>query len=511
MSLAILFICFGIINFIFVPLIIKNVVSNSLVLINSSKAFDSWKTLPIPIINSFYFFNVSNSIEVKNGQLPVLAEVGPYVFRQEIHKVNISWNEDESLVEYDVLRRWFFDPERSQEKSMSDQIYHLNVPLVSSADFVTKLKMASREKLFLYYAINELHSQTNSSLFSMHSIHDLMFKGYSDSLIDEAFMLNFDGMSIPFDKFGWFYGKNDTSSSGRFSVYSGKKDIRKIGQLHSWKGSTQLSDFQESCKSLSQRPVVTDFFAPFSQDTPESFQLFVGDICRPLTLNFQGEKKYRGLTTRRYAIDKRSLDNSLPDNKCFCPEEKGCPTNGIIDTSKCTFDAPSLVSLPHFLFGDISLKRGFNGISPDFNRHSFSIDVHPVLGIPVSAQIALQINIRLTRDKKIHQLRNMTDNEIVFPVFWFKAVVDLPKEMMTNIMIFDQLPKYINLIGIVLIVTGITIIISTAILYQEDFLLALFNWRNRRRMKSLNKYRLKAVKENQDGTGVSLNRPSSSF
>lgn len=43
--------------------------------------FDKWRKMPVPLDFKIYVFNVTNRDEINNGELPKLAEVGPYVYK----------------------------------------------------------------------------------------------------------------------------------------------------------------------------------------------------------------------------------------------------------------------------------------------------------------------------------------------------------------------------------------------------------------------------------------------
>lgn len=495
LSLGVFLVISGVINLTILPTLIRDYIRKSLVIVNSSsQTFYPWKDFTLPIITQFYFFNVTNPEAVSSGlEYPRLQEVGPIVFLKYRSKVNVSFSEDGTLVEYDVLRKWVFDSGKSVV-SLDTEVLHLNVPVVSSAAFVSRLNMDSREKVFLYYSINQMHSLTRSSLFERHSIRQLMFDGYSDPLIQEAFMLNFEEMTIPFDRFGWFYGRNN-SSDGRFKIYTGKEDISKLGQLYSWRNSTQIS--QRGCGEV--KGVLTDFFPPLDvqKDPPSQVDFFVSDLCRPLTLYYEGhspKRRTKGIKGHRYSFNRKSLDNSQKDNKCHCSSESGtsdCPPNGVIDTSDCFFDAPTALSLPHFLFSGSVVKdlanKELNGIHADFNKHSFTIDVHPVLGIPVSADISMQINVRMKRDDKVAKMSKLKSQDLYLPVLWFKSTVDIPPDFASKIVIIDKLPLYISLICNVMIGCGCLLIITMFIIFKEEITVSVLICKNRRRLKMMQK------------------------
>ena len=49
---------------------------------NTSELWDIWCDPPDPIYMQFYMFNLSNPMEVKNGERPYVIQKGPYTYRQ---------------------------------------------------------------------------------------------------------------------------------------------------------------------------------------------------------------------------------------------------------------------------------------------------------------------------------------------------------------------------------------------------------------------------------------------
>lgn len=170
------------------------------------------------------------------------------------------------------------------------------------------------EKDFLYYNINQLQELTNSTLYARHKIRDLLFDGYQDELIDQVKGV----MPIPYDKFGWFYPKNSSSTDGHFTIFTGAKDIAELGQMTDWIASNNETTFQNSCNLTFDGIGAGDLTPPF-QDRASSIQMFVGEICRPLKLNFDKDVDHFGLRTYRYKADQSLFDYFLDDNKCYCP------------------------------------------------------------------------------------------------------------------------------------------------------------------------------------------------
>jgi hypothetical protein len=54
------------------------------------QAFLGWKDPPVTPLMKLFFFNLTNADEFLSGrERPRVKKVGPYVYHQEIHKVNI--------------------------------------------------------------------------------------------------------------------------------------------------------------------------------------------------------------------------------------------------------------------------------------------------------------------------------------------------------------------------------------------------------------------------------------
>lgn len=447
--------------------------------ISKSLTYEKWVKPPIVIYDSFYLFNVTNAIDVSmHGHTPHVDQVGPFVFRQEREKVNVSWSADEQFVTYDQVRRWYYEPQLSNG-SLNDSIYHLNVPLVSSADYVRRKNFETWEREFMYYTINQMHNLTESYLFPRHTIGELMFEGYTDLLLKEATQLAFDDISVPFSRFGWLYGKNNTASNSRFTIYTGKGDLSKLGRLHSWNDMTYLTQFEGECNSLNGTMV--DFVPPFQRNSSGEIRMFLSDICRPVTLHYKGQEALHDVLVDSYEITPDTFDYDLDENICYCPSY-GCPKNGVTDISSCTFDTPSAASLPHFLHADPWYIQQVTGLSPNSSQHSFSLKVHPKLGIMVSVDIGFQVSVIISKVSKIEAYKNLTSNLTYLPVFWFHTTARMSPEMLKDLETFDSMPSHINSVSLILAISGFTVALITFYCFYQSIATNWFKWKNSRRL-----------------------------
>merc|ERR1712156_546597 len=93
-----------------------------------------WQKTPIPMYNKIYYFNCTNPQEVmKNRAKPLLKQVGPYVFREEHVKTNITFSKSDHTVQYMQKKFWYFDEEKSSG-SLDDEIFTLNMVAVAASD-----------------------------------------------------------------------------------------------------------------------------------------------------------------------------------------------------------------------------------------------------------------------------------------------------------------------------------------------------------------------------------------
>ena len=62
---------------------------------------------------NFRFFNVTNIDEMKNGAKPIVAEMGPYLYREVRRKENILEIDGEHL-QYGLYMEYHFDFEKTK-------------------------------------------------------------------------------------------------------------------------------------------------------------------------------------------------------------------------------------------------------------------------------------------------------------------------------------------------------------------------------------------------------------
>lgn len=440
----------GLMTYVFFPGLLESIIDRKLAVEEGSESYGFWKDNPVPIYIKFYFFNITNPMDVwDNISKPILEEVGPYTFREARHKVNITWNSNDT-VSYRQVKRWYFQSDLT-DGSLDDIITTLNVPMVAAA---SKAKHMNSD--FVYFALNGMFEMTDSVWFIRKPVRQLLFEGYNDTLVKLAQEL-FD---LPYDKFGWFYKRNNTDD-GEFTMFTGEKDILHNGEINKWNGMSTVKDWKPPCNMINGS--AGDFFPPYSK--PEGrLSMFVTDICRSLHFSYISSKEIRGLKAYRYWADNTELDNGKidHDNKCFCKYE--CLPPGALNVSSCKFDAPALVSYPHFLFADPSYSEGVIGLHPDPKKHEMYIDIEPRMGIPLGVAARMQINIVVERVEKLLRFSNITERKF-YPVLWFSETADVDDSIAQQLrLVLYHLPVIADALSFFLVAVGSVFVLTALIL-----------------------------------------------
>ncbi|KAG8201276.1 hypothetical protein JTE90_016762 [Oedothorax gibbosus] len=429
------------------PHILDKEINKRLVLDENSETYKYWKDVPVPIYLQFYFFNITNPEEIWNQtSKPVLKEMGPYTFRESREKVNITFLQN-STVQYRQVRRWFYQPERTNG-SLEDIVTTLNVPMMAAA-----LRGKQMNDDLVYFALEEIFSQLNCSWFIRKPVRELLFEGYEDQLmqIAKAFM------NLPYDKFGWFYQRNGTDD-GEITAFTGHDNINALDEIYTWNNMRYVPNFEPPCNMINGS--AGDLWPPVKSRNQE-ITLFVPDICRSLSFSFLSVIRTKGVRAYRFWADGTQLDNGEwdPNHACFCPEDICLPA-GAINVSSCKFDAPAVVSYPHFLFADSVYREGVVGMEPDPEKHRMYLDIIPEMGIPVGVAARMQINIIFEGVPNITQFENVTER-IYFPVLWFSETAEIGDDMVSQLqLVLNTLPLVMNGVAFFLVAVGSVLVLT---------------------------------------------------
>ncbi|XP_027777134.1 scavenger receptor class B member 1 isoform X1 [Marmota flaviventris] len=392
----------GAVMIVVVPSLIRQQVLKNVRIDPSSLSFSMWKEIPVPFYLSVYFFEVLNPEEILKGGKPEVQERGPYVYREFRHKINITFNNNDT-VSFREHRSFQFQPAKSQG-SESDYIVLPNILVLGAAMMMENRPMSL--KLMMTLAFSTLGERA----FMNRTVGEIMW-GYDDPLVN---LINkyFPDMLPLKGKFGLFAEMNN-SDSGVFTVFTGVKDFSRIHLVDKWNGLSKVNFWHsDQCNMINGTS--GQMWAPF-MNPESSLEFYSPEACRSMKLIYQEPGMFEGIPTYRFVAPKTLFANGsvYPPNEGFCP----CLESGIQNVSTCRFGAPLFLSHPHFLNADPVLAEAVAGLHPDPEEHSLFLDVHPVTGIPMNCSVKLQLSIYVKSIKGIGQTGKI--QPVVLPLMWF--------------------------------------------------------------------------------------------
>ncbi|XP_053206747.1 lysosome membrane protein 2-like isoform X2 [Panonychus citri] len=407
---------------VYMPLLIDNfietIIQQRFPLTNGSETTLTWSNPDIPIYTRFYLFNLTNVDDYISGEKPNFTEMGPYTFRQIRRNIIHSWNMDETMMDYETIRSYHFEPELSSG-SLEDEITLINFPVVAIAKTIS-----DRASMFKKTA-GAIIKKHGGGLFLNLTIGQVLFDGFEVPFVTKlaSFSRN---LRIHFpDKFGIMYGQNNTGN-GVLTAFTGKDDVKKLLLMHKWRGERTVNCWADSrCGMLNG----TDgtWFHPMISST-ENLYAFNAEVNRSLLLENSGDTNVQGITASRFIAARGLLDapsNSI-DNECFCisndtslTDSGFCSLDGVLDISRCNNGVPLVISLPHFLYSDPLLIQAAEGISPDAIKHQSYLDIERLTGIVLSARRRIQFNLRL---RYTYNLGGISLKDMVYPLLWLEEI-----------------------------------------------------------------------------------------
>ncbi|XP_026289526.1 protein croquemort isoform X2 [Frankliniella occidentalis] len=398
----------------------------------SSTGFRMWRETPIPMYLQIYFFNWTNPDEVKAGKAkPIVYEVGPYTYLEKHTRVNMTWHPENDTISFQQIREWHFDPSKSSG-SPDDVIQSLNVLAATIAEKVKNFRPIVKKVVNVLLNVEEPFAVKKT-------VRELLFDGYSDPILNVASELKkITNISIPFDKFGWFYDRNMSSTyDGSFNMFTGQQNMSNLGNVHSWNYATHTSYFDGKCGDV--KGTTGELLPPLVDS--EKLSVFATDLCSTVSLSRSEElvQKY-GIEGVKFQGDAREFDNGTlhPEYKCYSYEGKTMPS-GVRDMSKCRYGAPAYVSFPHFLDADPWYTNSVDGLHPNRSIHEFFVNAEPSTGLPLEVRAQLQINVLLQPIKGLTMYEKVP--KVLMPMFYFRQTAELTPDLGSQVKLLLNLSR----------------------------------------------------------------------
>ncbi|RZB40688.1 CD36 domain containing protein [Asbolus verrucosus] len=405
-------VCGLVLTFIW-PILLRYILQSKLVLTPNSETHDPWKKTPFSVPLDFYLFNWTNPEDIYNKNVkPKFQQVGPYRYWEVYEKSNVTWNNN-GTVTFRHRKFWHFNY-TEPNGDLQARINTINPVILSAAHTVRSWN----------YWVRKGFSVTLSGIASginiTQTIDEMLFKGFSDPLLDMTSSIPFlAGRLPPYDKFGFFYKRNGSvNNDGVFNMGTGINST--FGKLYNWNYWAQTPYYEGKCGKI--HGSAGDFF-PRSPDN-SVISLFLPSLCRSVTLKLVGQGEVENITGYTYALEARTLDNGTiyPENKCYCNGE--CLPSGVLNISSCSYDAPFFISLPHFHNADPYYTSLVDGLKPENEKHDFYITLEPNTNIVLEADAKLQINMLLQPIPGISIFEKVP--KAFFPLMWSQQHVKIP-------------------------------------------------------------------------------------
>ncbi|XP_043237513.1 protein croquemort-like [Amphibalanus amphitrite] len=429
------------------------ILDKKLELTPDSDGYGFWHTMPVPIFIKFYFWNVTNAEDVvTNHAKPILQQLGPYVYTEKHLKVNMTWNANDTIT-YMQVKTWHFEPDLSAGR-LDDNITSLNVPLLAAAAMIKDMDY------FMKVMFNEMVNNVDTQLFITKTATQLLFDGYDDPLLDAAAVIKYlVNITIPFDKFGWFYSRNGSNYyDGVFNMDTGA-EVTQLGRLHYWNNTDKTSAFEAPCNMINGS--AGELFHPRRQR--DYVEFYSTDICRSLRVPYKEEMSMYGLDGYRFQADEMmfAAPETNPDNWCYCNGE--CPPAGLLNETLCRFGVPAFVSFPHMLYADPAVLDQTVGQEPNETLHNFNIDLEPLTGVPLAVRARFQINMLLKNNSDVDLLHNVSS--VYLPMLWFENTVDTTPDIADQfVTIVQTVPTVMSAGSITLAALGGALLLAGLVL-----------------------------------------------
>ncbi|ODN04815.1 Lysosome membrane protein 2 [Orchesella cincta] len=452
------------IGWVIFPQLLQRKITSQIRLEEGGELFERWVDIPVPIYMKVYFFNVTNPAQVRQGEKPILAELGPYVYQQKRQRVVESISVENDTILFRPKITYYFRPDMSEERLETDVITLIDIP------YVGVVRKAMTLSPFARSLIRDISVDHNKELFMHRTVAELTFTGYKEPLMKDLADLQGEEL-LPNNTFGIYYGKNGTAGD-LMQIYSGVGDNTLFGETISWKGNDMLSFWEtDYCNMINGSD--GSVFPPFvTRD--RVLRIFSPDMCRSIYMKYHEDVEVLGVPGYRFITPREVLEDPkvYPENTCYCTEPgddlEGCAKAGVFYLAPCRKGAPVVVSWPHFYDGDEIYVQQSVGLEPNKDKHETFIVLEPNTGSLIKASKRFQINVELKPTKHFAPMKKV--QTMLMPILWADESVQLNEDNAE--MINNKLMKPIQIVTIgawsTLVVGLVLILIGSLLFARKD-------------------------------------------
>ncbi|XP_044738554.1 scavenger receptor class B member 1 isoform X2 [Chrysoperla carnea] len=388
-------------------LILKN-----LRLWNGTLSYHYWQKPGVVRLTKVYIFNVTNPESFLNsGEKPNLVEIGPFVYREDMEKVNIKFH-DNGTVSFQHRKILQFVPELSVNKDLKVMVP--NIPLLTLTSKSNSLGYFVQKTLSLGLTMSRYKP------FRPLTAEQLVF-GYDDGLVKLAHTF-YPKHIRPMSKMGLLVARNGTLNEVS-TIYTGHTGMDKFGLLDKLNGLDRLPYWDTApCNAIAASE--GSFFPPRDFTNSDIVHIYDKDLCRILPLEYRGPVSKDGLNADLYTPPENVFETAEvnPDNKCFCSYKEECAPRGLQNIAPCQYDAPVYLSFPHFYKADDTLLEPFVGLKPNKELHETYFKIQSKLGVPIEGKVRVQMNLKVEKAEHVASVAKFPS--IMFPIMWLEEGID---------------------------------------------------------------------------------------
>ncbi|KAJ8737631.1 hypothetical protein PYW08_000226 [Mythimna loreyi] len=354
---AVLVVATSLIGYVWVPEIVKNVIVSEVALIDNTVQMDRFEVVPFAMNFTVRIFNISNTEAVMTGGVPVVDEVGPYIYK--LYQTREVLETTDSTIKYQRHEHFVFDTALSYPNKEEDLVTIINVPYHAIVQVAERLYPSLMSLLNM--AMNEVFGEYNKPFVTL-TAKELLFSGISLCLPSSSIVAgiacdiirgiaqnarNIEIMADGSLRFSILDYKEQLPSE-EYEVLRGTEDSADLGRILSYGESRYFNQWPnppQGGMSVCNEINGTDsgIFAPFV-DTSKSLYAINTDICRSVELRYELDSEYEGIPTARFAANEWLLDNN---EECFClnittglNREDGCLLKGAMELYTCVDREP---------------------------------------------------------------------------------------------------------------------------------------------------------------------------
>lgn len=373
---------------------------------NDTLSFHYWQRPGVVRLTRVYIYNVTNPTGFLNGEKPRLQEVGPFVYREDMEKVNINFY-DNFTVSYQHKKILQFVPELSIDKNT--RIITPNIPLL------TLTSLSSKLGYFLSKTISMVLTAAKFEPFISVTADQLVF-GYDDALVSLAHRF-YPRHMRPMARMGLLIGRNGTLEEIS-TIKTGHTGMDEFGYISRLNGLDHLPTWHEKpCVSITGSE--GSFFPPRDITKADTVYIYDKDLCRVIPLKYSEGVEKDGINADLYRLPENAYGDSgkNPENMCFDADDYE-PEKGLQNISPCQYGAPVYISNPHFYQSHPDFLDSVDGLKPNQSEHETYFKIQPKLGVPLEGKVRIQLNLKVKQAKHIYPVKNFRD--FMFPVMWLE-------------------------------------------------------------------------------------------